>query len=174
MDSYKAINEYLNTINLKIGYLRGNFANKLCCICQAPYITPIYEKMVISMLVNDIDNEFFSTAIFDTNDLRMPIANCIYHLDEDNRATIHLLCKAESCKIPRIGAMLLYFVCYALRDYGTDIIELNTTDNKQAIKLYEGIGFVRQEEPNSDTMLLDTSKINPFIMKGGRSKAMKF
>lgn len=174
MDSYKAINDYLNTLNLKVGYLRGNFAKKLCCICQSPYITPTYEKVVISMLVNDKDDEFFSTAIFDTNDLRVPIANCIYQIENKTKATIYLLCKAESCNIPRIGAMLLYFVCYALREYGIKIIELNTTTNKQAIKLYEGIGFVRQEEPNSDTMILDTSKINPFKMNGGRSKAMKF
>lgn len=152
-------------------HLRGDIARGLCCICQTP-ITRNYEIAVIHTLMEDEDT--FSVAIFDATNMKTPLAICIYSRVIDDSIIINLLCKSKSCEIPRLGAMLLYLVCYSLRDSGIKKIELNKSNDNQALKLYKGIGFVIQPAPNTDTMVLDTSEINPFKMNGGRSKIMKF
>jgi hypothetical protein len=161
MDSCENIVEHLLNRDLAVLYTRGEIASQMCCVCNKDYIGPDLEKASFESLD---DNDTFAMLVHDTQVRKGgPDAVCIYtRYDDDNSvAKVMLLCKSTKSKVPRLGAMMLYAVCYALRDAGVRTIKLNVSRDPAALRLYQGVGFVAQP-PLNNVMILDTSAIIPY------------
>jgi len=175
MDSSENIIEHLLNQDLAILYTRGEIASQMCCVCNKEYIAANLEKATFESLD---DSDTFAMLVHDTRVRKAgPDAVCIYtRYDEDlSVAKVMLLCKSTNSKVPRLGAMILYAVCYALRDAGVRSIKLNISRDPKALSLYKSVGFVAQP-PLNNLMVLDTSAIIPYVirpaatMRGGSSK----
>jgi len=166
MDSYQNIVEHLLNRDLAVLYTRGEIASQMCCVCNKDYIGPDLEKASFESLE---DNDTFAMLVHDTHvhntQVRKggPDAVCIYTRYDDNNsvARVMLLCKSTKSKVPRLGAMMLYAVCYALRDAGVRTIKLNVSRDPVALSLYKSVGFIAQP-PLNNVMILDTSDIMPY------------
>jgi len=164
MNSSENIIEHLLNHELAVLYTRGEIASQMCCVCNKEYISPELERVTFENL-DDINT--FAIIVHDTNALKGgPEAVCIYtRCDEGtvcNTAKVLLLCKSTKSKVPRLGAMLLYAVCYALRDAGVQTIQLNISRDPKATNLYKSMGFVYLPDSLNNVMILDTSKIIRF------------
>jgi len=161
MDSSENIVEHLLNSDLAVLYTRGEIASQMCCVCNKEYIGPDLEKASFESLE---DTDTFAMLVHNTQVLKGgPDAVCIYsRYDQDQSvAKVLLLCKSIKSKVPRLGAMLLYAVCYGLRDAGVHTIKLNISRDPTALRLYTSLGFVPLPA-NNNVMVLDTSAILPF------------
>ena len=161
MDSSENIVEHLLNSDLAVLYTRGEIASQMCCVCNKEYIGPDLERVTFEYLE---DTDTFAMLVHNTQVLKGgPDAVCIYsRYDQDHSmAQVMLLCKSTKSKVPRLGAMLLYAVCYALRDAGVHTIKLNISRDPTALRLYTSLGFV-PSPANNNVMVLDTSAILPF------------
>jgi|APGre2960657373_1045057.scaffolds.fasta_scaffold11763_3 hypothetical protein len=166
MDSSENIVEHLLNSDLAVLYTRGEIASQMCCVCNKEYIGPDLERVTFESLE---DTDTFAMLVHNTQALKGngPDAVCIYsrydpiYNQDQSVAKVLLLCKSTKSKVPRLGAMMLYAVCYALRDAGVHTIKLNISRDPTALRLYASVGFVPLPA-NNNVMVLDTSAILPF------------